>query len=111
LYKNRNPKAESFSRNRDGRSQAEGLIMASKKASAAKPAPKAKAERASFISKAPIRRLMKAEGANLVAEDAMGLMIEKLLDMANKVTKKAVGLVKDEKRKRVTAEDIMWASK
>jgi histone H3/H4 len=91
------------------------IIMAKK--SAAKPAPakkaaaKPKAERSSFISKAPIRRLMKAEGADLVAEDAMGLMIEKLLDMANKVTKKAVSQVKEEKRKRVTAEDVMWASK
>ena len=76
-----------------------------------KPAAKPKkAERSSFISKAPIRRLMKAEGADLVAEDAMGLLIEKLLDMANKVTKKAVAGVKAESRKRVTAEDIMRAS-
>lgn len=65
----------------------------------------------SYISKAPIRRLMKAEGADLVAEDAMALLISKLIEQANKVTKKAVQLVKDEKRKRLTAEDIMWASK
>jgi histone H3/H4 len=65
----------------------------------------------SYISKAPIRRLMKAEGADLVAEDAMGLLISKLIEQATKITKKAVQLVKDEKRKRLTPEDIMWASK
>jgi histone H3/H4 len=78
----------------------------------AKPASKAKkpaVERNAYIAKAPIRRLMKAEGANLVAEDAVELMIVKLTECAQEVTKKAVKLVKDEKRKRVTASDIMAA--
>jgi len=65
--------------------------------------------RASFIAKAPIRRLMKNEGAGLVAEEAVVLMIEKLTKAAEECTKKAVKLVKDEKRKRVTAADIMAA--
>lgn len=62
--------------------------------------------RSAYIAKAPIRRLMKAEGANLVAEDAVELLISKLTDAAQDITKKAVKLVKDEKRKRVTAADI-----
>jgi histone H3/H4 len=76
---------------------------------AAKPAAKKAAERNAYIAKAPIRRLMKAEGANLVAEDAVELLIVKLTDAATEATKKAVKLVKDEKRKRVTAADIMAA--
>ena len=88
------------------------IIMAKKSEAkpAAKPAAKAKkpaTERNAYIAKAPIRRLMKAEGANLVAEDAVELMIVKLTECAQDVTKKAVKLVKDEKRKRVTAADIM----
>ena len=50
---------------------------------------------------------MKYEGAGLVAEDAVSLLIETLTKAAEETTKKAVKLVKDEKRKRVTAADIM----
>jgi DNA-binding protein len=84
--------------------------MAKKKSAAKKTtAPKKKggaATRSSYIAKAPIRRLMKSEGAGLVAEDAVTLLIEKLTEAAIDVTKKAVKMVKDEKRKRVTAADI-----
>lgn len=89
--------------------------MAKKKKAAAKPkskpAPKKKAtsKRGGYIAKAPIRRLMKAEGAELVAESAVSLLIEKLEEMGEKVTKEAVKLVKVDKRKRVTAADIVNA--
>ena len=81
--------------------------MAKKKKAPAKKkaAPKADKGR-SFISKAPIRRLMKNEGAGLVAEDAVILLITQLTEAAKKVTKEAVKLVKNDKRKRVTAADI-----
>ena len=74
---------------------------------AKKEAPKAAAPRNTYIAKAPIRRLMKYEGAGLVAEDAVSLLIDTLTKAAEETTKKAVKLVKDEKRKRVTAADIM----
>lgn len=80
--------------------------MAKKKSK--KPAPKKKkaASRASYIAKAPIRRLMKDEGASLVAEDALELLIDVLTKAAEKKTKAAIKLVKADKRKRVTAADI-----
>jgi len=65
--------------------------------------------RGSFISKAPIRRLMKGEGASLVSEEALELLIKKIEEHGIFVTKKAISLVKDEKRKRLTAEDVNWA--
>ncbi len=77
---------------------------------AKKAAPKKKAapakSRSAYIAKAPIRRLMKNEGAGLVAEDAVILLIEELTKAAKEVTKEAVKLVKSDKRKRVTAADI-----
>ena len=77
--------------------------MAKKKA--VKKKPKTGKDR-SFISKAPIRRLMKNEGAGLVAEDAVILLIDELTKAAKAVTKEAVKMVKIDKRKRVTAADI-----
>ncbi|MHA1720579.1 MAG: histone-like protein [Promethearchaeota archaeon] len=64
------------------------------------------ANRETYIAKAPIRRLMKNEGAGLVAENAVVLLIEQLTKEAKRVTKAAVKLVKVDKRKRVTAADI-----
>ena len=78
--------------------------MAKKKAPAKKKA--AAKGRSAYIAKAPIRRLMKNEGAGLVAEDAVILLIEELTKAAKEVTKEAVKLVKGDKRKRVTAADI-----
>jgi histone H3/H4 len=92
-----------------------GFIMAKKSESKEAPkkasAPKKAVERKSFISKAPVRRLMKVEGADLVSEDALVLMISKLEEIATATTKKAMSLVKDEKRKRLTGPDISMAAK
>jgi DNA-binding protein len=66
--------------------------------------------RTSFISKAPVKRLMKQEGARLISDGALKLLISKLEQIATKTTKKAMSLVKDEKRKRLTSEDIAWAA-
>ena len=76
-----------------------------------KPANKAKkpAARSSYIAKAPIRRLMKDEGASLVAEDALEFLIDLLTKAAQTKTKEAIKLVKADKRKRVTAADISAA--
>jgi len=87
--------------------------MAKKSTTPEKPAEKSKKEtkpRSSYIAKAPIRRLMKNEGAGLVAETAVNLLIDKLTEIAKEVTKNAVKMVKDEKRKRITGADIIAAS-
>ena len=68
---------------------------------------KAPAKKAhAYIAKAPIRRLMKEEGASLVADDAVAVLIAELTKCAKSVTEKAVKRVKDEKRKRLTGADI-----
>lgn len=71
----------------------------------------AKKQSKSYIAKAPIRRLMKAEGAELVASDAVDILINQLHKVAQGVTKDAVKLVRSDKRKRVTAADIMEVTK
>jgi histone H3/H4 len=70
-----------------------------------------KAMKKLFLTRTPVRRLMKDEGAKLVSDEALDLMISKLEELAIKTTKKAMELVKDEKRRRLTADDITWASK
>ena len=82
----------------------EGFIMADKKAKGA-------ADRKGFVAKAPIRCLMKAEGANLVAEGALDLLIGKLEEVAKATTKKALDFAAADKRKRITGADITYASK
>ena len=66
---------------------------------------------ANFMSKAPIKRFMKEQGAKLVSDGAIELLIEQLEIQAKKTKKKALSLVKDEKRKRLSADDIVWASR
>ncbi|UYP46560.1 hypothetical protein NEF87_002845 [Candidatus Lokiarchaeum ossiferum] len=87
--------------------------MAKKKTPAKKKAAPKKAAkpatRSAYIAKAPIRRLMKNEGASLVAENAVELLIEQLTKVATEVTKEAVKMVKADKRKRLTAADIIAA--
>ena len=70
-----------------------------------------KADRKGFVAKAPIRRLMKNEGASLVAEGALDLLIAKLEEIAKATTKKALEFASADKRKRVTGVDISQAAK
>ena len=65
----------------------------------------------SYIAKAPIRRLMKREGADLVAADALDKLIDYLEKSAAKATKDAIKVTKADKRKRITAEDIREATR
>lgn len=67
--------------------------------------------RENFMSKAPIKRFMKEQGATLVSNDAIELLIEQLEMQAKRTTKKALSLVKDERRRRLSADDIIWASR
>lgn len=66
---------------------------------------------AAYIAKAPIRRLMKAEGAVLVAAEALDKLIGYLEKAAADVTKEAIKLTKAAKRKRITALDIRNATR
>ncbi len=84
--------------------------MAKKKAAAAaKPAAKKKSD--GYIAKAPIRRLMKKEGADLVAAEALDKLIGYLESSAAATTKEAIKICKADKRKRVTAADIRAATR
>ncbi|MFX0105087.1 MAG: histone [Candidatus Hodarchaeota archaeon] len=78
--------------------------MAKKKAPAKK-----KSE--GYIAKAPIRRLMKKEGADLVAAEALDKLIDFLEKSAADATKNAIKVCKADKRKRVTAADIRAATR
>jgi histone H3/H4 len=65
----------------------------------------------SYIAKAPIRRLMKREGAELVSADALNKLIDYLENKAAEATKAAIKVTKADKRKRVTSEDIREATR
>ncbi|MGV9199495.1 MAG: histone [Promethearchaeia archaeon] len=65
----------------------------------------------SYIAKAPIRRLMKREGADLVAADALDRLIEFLENTAADVTKEAIKVTEADKRKRITAGDVRDATR
>lgn len=84
-----------------------------KKPAAKKPAAKKAAggKRDAYIAKAPIRRLMKKEGASLVAAEALDKLINYLQDAAAKTTKASIELTKAAKRKRITAVDIRNATR
>ncbi|MHA1391200.1 MAG: histone [Promethearchaeota archaeon] len=75
----------------------------------AKKAPAKKSD--GYIAKAPIRRLMKKEGADLVAADALDKLIGYLEKEAANATKEAIKITKADKRKRVTAADIRKATR
>ena len=71
----------------------------------------AKKKTESYIAKAPIRRLMKKEGADLVAAEALDKLIDFLEKKAAEATKAAIKITKDDKRKRVTSADIRKATR
>jgi len=75
----------------------------------AKKAPAKKSD--SYIAKAPIRRLMKKEGADLVAADALDKLIGFLEKTAAEVTKNSIKITKADKRKGVTAADVRKATR
>jgi len=74
-----------------------------------KPAPVKKSE--GYIAKAPIRRLMKKEGADLVAAEALDKLIDFLEKSAATATKEALKVCRTDKRKRITAADVRNATR
>ena len=59
----------------------------------------------------PLRKLMKKSGANIVARNAVDLLISDLESVAQKLTQKALGFAKHAKRKKITKEDMTLAIK
>ena len=66
---------------------------------------------AEYISWSPIRRLMKHNGAIIVARDAVDELVDWMSASAVKITKSALTLTKHGKRKKVTQDDILLAIK
>ncbi len=54
----------------------------------------------------PVRDLMKSVGAQIVARDAVDLLISFLEDSAKDVTSQALKLTRHSKRTKLTREDI-----
>jgi histone H3/H4 len=77
----------------------------------AKKKPPAKKKAEGYIAKAPIRRLMKKEGADLVAAEALDKLIGFLEKSAATATKEALKVCKTDKRKRITAADVRNATR
>ena len=59
----------------------------------------------------PLRKLMKKSGANIVARNAVDLLIMDLEAVSQKLTKKALGFAHHAKRKKITKEDMALAIK
>ncbi|MHA2122769.1 MAG: histone-like protein [Promethearchaeota archaeon] len=64
-----------------------------------------------YISWSPIRRLMKHNGAVIVARDAVNELVDWLGTSAEKLTKTALQLTKHSKRKKITRDVILLAIK
>jgi histone H3/H4 len=64
-----------------------------------------------YISWSPIRRLMKHNGAVIVARDAVDELVDWMGQSAEKLTKTALTLTKHSKRKKITRDDILLAIK
>ncbi len=64
-----------------------------------------------YISWSPIRRLMKHNGALIVARDAVDELVDWMGSSAEKLTKVALTLTKHSKRKKITRNDILLAIK
>jgi histone H3/H4 len=66
---------------------------------------------AEYISWSPIRRLMKHNGAVIVARDAVNELVDWMSASAVTITKSALTLTKHGKRKKITRDDILLAIK
>ena len=59
----------------------------------------------------PLRKLMKRSGANIVARNAVDLLIMDLEEIATELTKKALAFAVHAKRKKITKGDMNLAIK
>lgn len=66
---------------------------------------------AEYFSWSPIRRLMKNNGASIVARDAVDELIDWLGVASKAITATALALTKHAKRKKITKDDILLSIK
>jgi len=59
----------------------------------------------------PIRRLMKQQGASIVARDAVDLLIDHLEKTARQLTEQAKQFTMHANRKKITKNDLLLAIK
>ena len=64
-----------------------------------------------YISWSPIRRLMKHNGALIVARSAVDELVDWMGKSAEKLTRSALVLTKHGKRKKITRNDVLLAIK
>ena len=69
------------------------------------------AKKKSSFAWSPLRKLMKRSGANIVARNAVDLLIMDLEEVATALTKKALGFAQHAKRKKITKDDMTLAIK
>jgi histone H3/H4 len=65
----------------------------------------------SAFARSPLRRLMKKHGGNIVAKDALDILIRNLEEVSIKLTQKALMFAKHSKRKKINKEDMHLAIK
>jgi len=70
---------------------------------------KTKRRKKFFIAEAPVRRFMHDQGDEIVGGEALGLLIKELESVGKDITKMALDMVKDQDRKKVTADDVRFA--
>jgi translation elongation factor aEF-1 beta len=63
------------------------------------------------FARSPVREMMKNNGAQIVARDAVELLINHIEQAATQLTKRAVMYAQHAKRKKVTRDDILLAQK
>jgi len=69
------------------------------------------AKKNSAFAWSPVRKLMKKQGASIVARDAVDLLIDNLEEVAETLTKKALSFAEHAKRKKITKDDMLLAIK
>ena len=69
------------------------------------------AKKKSSFAWSPLRKLMKRSGANIVARNAVDLLIMDLEEVATKLTKKALTFAQHANRKKITKDDMTLAIK
>ncbi len=75
------------------------------------PAMKRAPARSSYISKSPVRRIMRKEGAERISSKALVRLIHFLEISGATATRDAIKLAKADKRKRITSADIRNATR
>ena len=69
------------------------------------------AKKTSAFAWSPVRKLMKKQGATIVAREAVDLLIENLESVSESLTKKALAFAEHAKRKKITKDDMLLAIK